>query len=324
MGCIVADMGRKTAIQRTRGRLGEVNTRNVRTETPPLDYQALMKRAVDILAKKLAEDFTTADLAMEVGYSTFHFHRLFAAMAGETVGEMRRRLRLERAAHRVAVSEVSISEIGIEEGYATPQAFATAFRNYFGETPTEARGRGWVKIPPRPNGVFWGSQGLVKEFIRVRPMELDMQVEIKEIAPIHAVALRHIGPYHEIGATFGKLWGMAMSQGVPPGQGIAAYYDDPESTPPNELRSDAAITVPPDFAGTPEGLTRIQIDGGKYAVARYVGPYSGLGEAWKWVYGEWLPQSGLTPAPKVCFELYINHDEQHPENCVTEVCVPIE
>lgn len=295
----------------------------MQTESNHLDYVSLVKASIDVLILHLGEEQTTADLATAVGYSAYHFHRIFAAIAGETVGEMRRRLRLEQAAQRLVATEVPISEVALDGGYATPQAFSTSYRQHFGESPTETRARGWIKIQPNPNGVFWSKGGLVHEFIRVRHKEMNMNVEVKNIEPIHAVGLRHIGPYHEIGATFEKLFGIIMSQQLPIGPTLGVYHDDPGSTPPSELRSDAALVVPQGFEGNATGLNPVNIAGGKYAVARYEGAYSGLGKAWEWLYGEWLPNSQEKTASGVCFEMYVRHDQNDPNNCVTDIYVPL-
>ena len=55
---------------------------------------------------------------------------------------------------------------------------------------------------------------------------------------------------------------------------IAIYHDDPETTPQDQLRSDAALVVP-EGVTLPEGLAEQHIAGGRYARTLYVGPYDG-------------------------------------------------
>ena len=69
---------------------------------------------------------------------------------------------------------------------------------------------------------------------------------------------------------------------------IAIYHDDPETTPPDHLRSDAALVVPEGVA-MPDGLVEQHIAGGRYAHPVHVGPYEQLGDVWARFFGEWVP-----------------------------------
>ncbi len=86
--------------------------------------------------------------------------------------------------------------------------------------------------------------------------------------------IRHIGPYQNIGHAFGGL-GRILGGKPPAGaQMIALYHDDPAITPPDQLRSDAAITLPAG-APIPDGLIEQHIPAGRYAVTTHKGSYEG-------------------------------------------------
>ncbi len=105
---------------------------------------------------------------------------------------------------------------------------------------------------------------------------------------------------------------------------IAIYYDDPESTPQDKLRSDAAIVVP-DHVPLPKGLVEQQIAGGRYAVATHVGPYEQLGDVWARFMGEWLPATGHRVREGASFEMYKNTPMTAPrEQLQTDLYIPIE
>ena len=71
-----------------------------------------------------------------------------------------------------------------------------------------------------------------------------MDVHIVNQPDLRIAGIRHIGPYQEIGREFGRLGGLL--KGPPPAgsQMIALFHDDPAVTPPDKLRSDAALTLP--------------------------------------------------------------------------------
>ena len=94
---------------------------------------------------------------------------------------------------------------------------------------------------------------------------------------------------------------------------IALYHDDPDSTPPDQLRSDAAISIPEDVP-LPDGLVEQRLAAGRYACAVHVGPYEELGDAWARFMGEWLPASGYRVGPGTSFEIYRNTPADTPKH----------
>jgi AraC family transcriptional regulator len=80
-----------------------------------------------------------AELARRARLSRFHFDRLASAALGEPPGAFRRRLLLERAAHRLVSTTETVIQIGAEAAYTSPDAFARAFLRAYGTTPTGYR-----------------------------------------------------------------------------------------------------------------------------------------------------------------------------------------
>lgn len=62
------------------------------------EYIARINRVLDYIEAHLAESLTLEELAAISCFSPFHFHRIFRAFIGETVGQYISRLRLEKAA----------------------------------------------------------------------------------------------------------------------------------------------------------------------------------------------------------------------------------
>ena len=67
-------------------------------------YQARLDRVVDHIYAHLDEDISPEGLAEVACLSSYHWHRIYVAMRGETIGATIRRLRLLRAADRLANS----------------------------------------------------------------------------------------------------------------------------------------------------------------------------------------------------------------------------
>ena len=84
-------------------------------------------------------------LAEVAGFSVPHFHRVFTAHVGESAISYIRRLRLERAARKLRMGAVDITEVALAAGYETHAAFSKAFRQQFGFSPSEFRQLGCSK-----------------------------------------------------------------------------------------------------------------------------------------------------------------------------------
>jgi AraC-like DNA-binding protein len=98
-----------------------------------------LRAILDLVEESLVEpDLTGAELAGRAFLSRYHFDRLVRAALGEPPGAFRRRLLLERAAHRLSGAG-SVIDIALETGYASPDAFTRAFTRAFGDTPTDYR-----------------------------------------------------------------------------------------------------------------------------------------------------------------------------------------
>ena len=119
---------------------------------------------LDWLQVGLDDPETSAtELAARAHLSRFHFDRLIAAATGEPPGALRRRLLLERAAHRLTTSDRTILDIAVEAGYGSHEAFTRAFLRAYGVTPTSVRRRRPVTFRelelPCPSGVHFQPPG---------------------------------------------------------------------------------------------------------------------------------------------------------------------
>ena len=151
------------------------------------------------------------------------------------------------------------------------------------------------------------------------------KVEIRTLEPMRLIGLPHTGPYAEIGPTYSRVWELlaACQWFRSDMHGVAIYYDNPEDTAPESLRSFASFIVPETAEAGPP-LTERALAGGEHAVLSFFGPYEGLPGAYQWLYGTWLPESGRAPAPAPPFEVYRNNPSNaKPEELLTEICAPL-
>jgi AraC family transcriptional regulator len=139
-------------------------------------------------------------------------------------------------------------------------------------------------------------------------------------------AIRHTGPYNEIGPAFrelGKIAGQAGLFKSPGALMVGVYHDDPNTTDASKLRSAAGVTIPAD-GPVPPGLVEEKIHGGEFAMTTHVGPYDGLPDAWRRA-SETVAGSGRKRRHAASYEIYLNDPTQVAEaELKTEIWIPIE
>jgi AraC family transcriptional regulator len=117
-----------------------------------------LRRLLDALLESVEAGGRGEEVAARVHVSRFHFDRIVAAALDETPGAFRRRLLLERAAHSLG-GGVSVGEAAFEAGYASPEAFARAFRRAHGVSPSAFARSGLPFRLHAPNGIHFHPPG---------------------------------------------------------------------------------------------------------------------------------------------------------------------
>jgi AraC family transcriptional regulator len=299
-------------------------------------YAAAVARAIDAIVSRLDEAVDPGELAGAAALSPLHFHRIFRGMVGETALEMHRRLRLERAASQLQSSSNAVTTIALNAGYESHEAFTRAFRDNYATSPREFRERSRDAISNCADSpsvllasrvaIHFNSTHQHKPQFRYLPGALDMNVELETLGDMRIAALSHIGPYNKISDAFARLGMIAGPAGLfasPAASMIALYYDDPDTKPASELRSDAGIVVA-DSIAIPSTLHECRIAAGRFAKYRHQGPYSFLGDVWSQFMGVWLPQSGHRLGSGVSFELYRNNPmTTKPDELLTDIYIPL-
>ncbi|MBS1725909.1 MAG: GyrI-like domain-containing protein [Armatimonadetes bacterium] len=128
-------------------------------------------------------------------------------------------------------------------------------------------------------------------------------IEIVELCEARRYAfVERLGPYEEmrLSSAFSGEEGFVE----PPFLTLSVWLDDPDVISVGQLRSRSGVFVRDDATlqtGIEEGVIRA----GKYAKMRCVGPYQDIPEAWKFLYGVWLPHQGVKVDVSVpAFEVY--------------------
>jgi AraC family transcriptional regulator len=299
------------------------------------EYAARMHKVVETIDRQLERPLDLATLAGVAHFSPFHFHRLFSAWMGETLGDYLRRRRVEVAAMRlVAQPRVPVIQIALSVGFGSAEAFARAFKLRFGCSATAWRAREAKRRDAHSNSGQENRKIGQAPAIAMRKhtasrnheVEASMKVKLVDRQPVTVVYLRHLGPY---GASLLNFWQRTVYPWLAinglldsPRYGIS--HDDPGITAAEQCRYDACAEVAPDFIASGPAF-KTTVPGGRYAVLSFRGTVAEVGEAWTALLRDWLPESGLQLDARPCFEYYPRGAGFDPATGVfdCEICIPV-
>lgn len=287
-----------------------------------LEYRKQINKVIIYIQEHINSPPQLEVLAHVAGFSPFHFHRIFAAFVGETIGQYIRRLRLEQAARRLLGSTQNVTNIALAVGYETPSAFTKAFKLHFGVSPSQLR---------EMNKQSAASM-LYQVKIRTKQRRLSMKPEIRDLPEQEVLYVRRTGLIDNsftqaAQEAFTVLMRFIEERNLSKqwSQCLAITPDETSLTPPEDCRYDAGVILRPGVQAKPEGEVAIQvIRAGKWAVFMHKGPYETMWQTWNSAYRDWLPASGEELRDASPYEVYLDDIAQtKPEDLRTEIYIPI-
>jgi AraC family transcriptional regulator len=272
------------------------------------DHRARVERAVRFIATSLHRPLSLKEVAAVAHLSEFHFHRIFSAVMGETVGRFITRHRLEVAALRLAYEpHRSITDVALASGYSSPSNFTKAFGAFFGCSPTQVRS----PAPNLPPAIGKLTREYGKNFdplelyaLPPEPSEsertahyaaLAASVRFENCRGVDLACLSSQEGYepNALAGVWAELIERARQLGIT--EQLDPYgitFDSPLLTAPELCRYHACLPCPGDRA-VPAPLFRGRIPEGRYAVFSYEGTIAEVELMYRRIYSVWLPASGL-------------------------------
>ncbi len=287
-----------------------------------LVYRAQINQAIAYILEHLADPIQLTDIAREAGFSRFHFHRIFAAHVGETIGVYIRRLRLERSVTFLLRQEGTITDIALAAGFESQAAYSKAFRQYYGCPPSRVRRNRTVPEPVPEK---------TSQFIKNMRMKMKSKiVTLQDQRIIYAQAKGKINNDYTQAAdhAFDKicaflsannLWGQV-------GDCLSVSPDETGTVPPEECRYLGGFILKPDTkVSETDDIYIMHLSSGKFAAFRHTGPYETLWQTWNAIYRDWLPSSSVKLRDVEPFEIYLDDKQKNsPYLLRTDIYIAIE
>ena len=294
------------------------------------DYVARVNRAVDYVTRNLDQPLRLEEVAKAACFSSYHFHRIFRALMGETLASFVKRVRLERSVYLLSHRNgASLTEIALACGFSSSSDFSRSFRSHYGAPPSRfdverfrLSGRKALEVASTPPGE--------RQKLKRLPAGKNpdgFAVTLRKLPARRVAYIRVHRPYEgdHVVQAIKRLLAWAEARGLANGQWLGYQWEDPEIVPLNKCRYDVALEVPATTVGDGEVsintfppclLAEIDIKGSIDVELR----------ALDWLYRTWLPSSGYAPAHQPGFEAWngrpFAHGMEHFELRVQLPVVP--
>ena len=100
-----------------------------------LDYDDGVYRAVEYILANYQRKITLEEVADEVGFSPAYFSRLFKKRYGQSFSDYLSKVRIDASKNNLLATDLPISEIAHQAGFADASYFTRAFKRLVGVTP---------------------------------------------------------------------------------------------------------------------------------------------------------------------------------------------
>ena len=279
-------------------------------------YEQRINLICEYIYKNLDQNLSLDNLSKIASFSKYHFHRQFSEFTGISVYKYVQLLRFKRASYQLVYNKgYKLIDIAMDAGFENPESFSRAFKKTFGQTPSEFR--------KSPKWKPWHE----KYYFTENKGNKIMQVKIIDFKETKIAALEHRGDSKLLNNTISKFIEWRKETKLSPVKTSLSYglaYDDPTTVDPEKFRFDICGTVDNDIPENKQNVTNKVIPKGRCAVIRHTGSHDLLGSKARYLYREWLPESGEELRDYPLFFHYVNMFPEQPEHeLLTDIYLPL-
>ncbi|MCJ9673221.1 MULTISPECIES: GyrI-like domain-containing protein [unclassified Neorhizobium] len=259
-------------------------------KAPLENYHARMQRVLDHIDQHLDDDLGLDVLSGVAAFSKYHFHRQFASTFGVSVHRYVQLARLKHASHRLASKDApSVTDVAMDAGYDAPDAFARAFRQRLGQSPSSFR--------KSPDWAPWLAAFGPLNNARSKLMQITYtndDVTIRDVPPTPVAIMEHRGDRATLGDTIERFIAWRKAAGLSPETSPTFNVFRSERTPaiPADYSMDLCVGTDLPIASDDAQMKPGVIPGGRCAVLRVFHDTHNLEPAALFLYRDWLPASG--------------------------------
>jgi AraC family transcriptional regulator len=278
-------------------------------------------KGIDFIEQRLKDDLSVFAVATMIGYSFYHFSRLFHGITGFAPKSYILRRRLTEASRELRETDKKIIDIAFDYQFGNHESFSRAFRNFFGMNPMayrKGKALGILPLVPRITG---------ETLIQTDKMK-DLQPEIITLPKIQLAGFPTFFKETDDGRIIGELWVKFLKEMPRLTNRIVPerYYQVQYWSANEELGGWfflIAVEVG-DMENIPPLFSAKLITSARYLRFVHRGLPNRVGDTYKYIYNQWLPNTDYRlPHPfnfELCGDRYKGPDNEDSES---DIFIPI-
>ena len=278
--------------------------------------------AIEFIESNLDKDLSSSMVASQVGYSKYHFHRIFRSSTGESVADYIRKRRLARALNLLVSTDKPIYDIALSAHFDSQESFTRAFKKMYGQTPGRFRK---ANLPTPINFDQPVSAEMLEHLNRGLTMEPTYKERKEELAIGIGGSFKEES-FKEINAlwnTFNER--MSEIENVVDGYSFGVClegHSQIEIKDGDSFIYFAALPVS-SVNKIPDGMHVVQIPENRYAVFTHKGPIADISKTVKYIWGTWIPRNSESVKKDPDFELYDERFNLETLDGEVDIYVPV-
>lgn len=291
-----------------------------------MDYIERIQAAIDFIEERLSEDVQPGQVSSAIGFSEYHFHRVFQGMLGESVAAYMRKRRLSEAAKKLRNTPAAILDIALESRFDSQEAFTRAFKKMFGVSPNQYRNR-----KNESDIATYMKKRTSLDMIEHLQTGIGLEPVYKEFAGVHVIGMASgfcEGDHKGIEQLWNVFKGRFHEVGDPKtGPAFGVCMPSHPDVPKKDEQTFVYMAALPAGKGAPvpSGMVACDIPKGRYAVFTHKGSLDTLPHTVNYIWGTWVPKNVDVTKQKgaVDFEYYDGRFHPKTRDGEFDIYVPV-
>ena len=296
-----------------------------------IDYKIRVDKVFKYIDAHLDGEISLGGVSEAASFSPYHFHRVFKAVTGETLGGYVTRRRMEKAAADLLHKPLLLTEIFQKYGFSDHASFTRTFRKFYKMSPTEFRKQNQHRFSKISQVLSKIGQAYpeMDKYLRVIDglknwINMNAKIEIKKTKKQHLACVSCIGHQNLAGA-YQKIirWATPLGLLAEHSKMVTVYHDSFKVTDALKVRMDACILLDGSVNVSNE-ITSAILPGGKHIVGSFEIGLDDFEQSWTGLF-LWMNEHGYKKADGNPFEVYHNDFTRHPEKkAIVDFYIPVE
>lgn len=297
------------------------------------EHKKRIIKAIRYIDNNLEANLSLEKIAKLGMYSSFHFHRIFKLITGETLQNYIIRKKIEKSAFYLAVKkDIAMKDIYLDLGFSNHSVFTKTFKKYYGIAPSAFRNSApetfhkIVQIQSK-NGqvdtVF--SQYICHVENLLNWTKMNLKIEVKELPEMNLASVMSLGIAH-VEPSYNTLIEWAKKRHLFPRDNvkmISVYHDSFKVTPADKVRIHACMLLDERLEEQNGVVFSETIDTGKFIVGNGEFTLDDFEKCWVSLF-LWMNEHQYSMRKAFPFEIYHSNFKDHPEGkMMVDFCIPV-